>query len=103
MSLLRRIYEEAEGRKQDKDFFQDEEFVNQLSKCGCIDFLKSEVKTFVDSSISNKLSLSKKDSYEFLKGTAYGYVYAKTGDKKLAVDAGSFVVEMSDKYQKHSK
>lgn len=102
-SLVIRIYEDAKGDKKQKEFFEDEEFVNRLSKCGCIDFLKNEVKTYVDSSFSNKLSLGTSEKIEFLKGTSYGYVYAKTGDKKLALEAEKFVLNMVQKYNKHSK
>ena len=100
-NYLNRIYEEALG--SDVDFFKEESLVGKLAKSDCLDFIKSEINTFVNSNLTNKLGLGVKEKYDFLRGTVYGYVYGKTSDKKLAVEAGGLAVETAEKYNKDVK
>jgi len=96
MSLSRKLLEIV----GDDNFMEEEDIVSQLINAGCFDFIKNEVKTFVDSSLTNTLGINVEAKYEFLKGSIYGYTYGKTSDRKLAVSAGKLAVSLAKKYKK---
>ena len=95
MSLSRQLLEVVE----DDNFMEDEDVVSQLVNAGCFDFIKNEVKTFVDSSLTNTLGLNVEAKYEFLKGSIYGYTFGKTSDRKLSVSAGKLATSLAKKYK----
>jgi len=74
----------------------------QLRECGCIDFLKDEVKSFLDSNLTGKLGLNVSEQREFLKGTVYGYVLAKTGKRGLAIKSVGVTDKLSKEYKKEA-
>mgnify|MGYP000982569283 CR=1 FL=1 len=88
------------GGKSLEDFFDKNNLVGKLEKSDCIDFLKNEVNNFVSSNLTNKLGVKVSEQREYLKGSVYGYVLAKSEDRNLAIKASILAIELSKKYNK---
>ena len=100
MSFLTEAYEDASPREE---FFKDGYLVSKLYSEDCLSFIESEIETFVKSSTTNKFNSGLEKQYSFLRGTIYGYVYGKSGDKKFAVSSAELAVNTAIEHQVHGK
>jgi hypothetical protein len=74
----------------------------ELDAKGVAGFIKNEVEQFVDTHFTNKLSKKKGEQTGFLRGAVYGYVFAKTGDRKFSVSASLFATDLALKSNKET-
>lgn len=84
----------ADGLHDDKD---SRSIWNDLEKTGCYQFVKAQIEEVANSEFSSKLSSRHDHTIGFLRGTVYGYVYGKTGDRNFAVKTSKFAVKLATK------
>ena len=73
---------------------------NELEENGCYDFVKRQMEEAHNSEFSSKLSANHELIMGFLRGSVYGYVYAKTGDRQYAIRVAEFSVKTVMKEKK---
>ena len=84
----------ADGGHDDKE---SREIWNTLESTGCYQFVKTQIEEVSNSDFSSKLSSRHDAAMGFLRGSVYGYVYGKIGDRQFAVKASDFAVKAATK------
>ena len=73
---------------------------NKLEETGCYHFVKQQIDDTYRSSFSSKLSSGHESVIGFLRGSVFGYVYSKTGDRGFAVKSSDMAVKAALKEEK---
>ena len=71
------------------------EMWKSLDTIGAKTFVSTEVQQYVKTHFTNRLSLKKGEQTGFLRGSVYGYVLAKSGDRQFSIRAAAFAVELA--------
>jgi hypothetical protein len=77
------------------DFFEEDSIGARLRETGCSDFVNGQIDLYVRSSLTNKLGTKTESRRYYLQGAIYGFVLAKTGDKKLSLEASKASLQLA--------
>lgn len=97
MTKAGRLLEALASADSLHDDKESREIWNSLESSGCYRFVKTQIEEVANSDFSSKLSSRHDSAIGFLRGTVYGYVYGKTGDRNFAVKTSGFAVKLATK------